>query len=102
MIGFIGEIKSKDNEEMKGSDLQGDEASVSNLYFMLKAEQPLSWYKYIFGKGEPPKVETITCETDSSELTTDPSITFALYRKELTQTIIAGKKGTFTSAANQA
>lgn len=86
---------------MKGTEIVNEEGeTVSNLYFMLKAEQPKVWYKYTYGTGNFPAVETITCETDSSELTSDPSITFALYRKELTQTTIGTKRGTFTSVSN--
>ena len=67
---------------------------------MLKAEQPKVWYKYTYGTGITPAVEIITVENDSYALTSDPSITFALYRKEQTQTTIGTKRGTFTSVSN--
>lgn len=41
LIGFIGEIKKKEDEEMKDieeSNEYGDEGEVINYYFMLKAE----------------------------------------------------------------
>lgn len=54
-----------------------------NLFFMLKASQPKVWYKYSYANNnKTPSCQIITCDQNSSEITTDPSITFALYRKE--------------------